>query len=319
MSCCTPVRANTRDPTNTRGLQKDLLEDIQRRFQRLKTAIRQKVGYQNDALHLMQDAPGSLLAANEKDRFEFVTRDDLITTFIRWLKTQIDDEILEPATEQAVRDGQHWLAPYIKAAAERGYQNATGRLMQAGVSVESRDLEVVFNLPVHRRQLQDLYTRAYANLKSITDDMADEIRDELTQGLADGDNPREMARRLTNRIETLRRTRAEVLARSEIIHSHTSETLTRYGEAPGEVGVNHAGWLAADDTRTCPFCRRLDGVTLTLREAREGAVEWRGQVYRLAPPSHPAGRCSLTPAVGVDLGSLPPLAERVPGTVLSGG
>lgn len=317
MSCCTPVSANARDPSNTKGLRVDLLKEIRRRSTALKTRIRQKIGYENDALHLMEDAPGGLLTSNEKDRFEFTTRQELIRKFVRWLRARINDEILEPATTQEVRGGEHWLARYIRPAAGRGYKTATGRLMQKGVSVENRDLAVVFNLPVHRRQLQQLYTRAYGNLTDITDDLADEIRDELTQGLADGDNPRDMARRLNERVSTIQKTRAETLARTEIIHSHTQEAITRYRDAGDDIGLRHTGRMTARDLDVCAFCRRTSDAVYTLDEFQSTVVLFRGQTYRLAPPSHPNGRCSPVPEIGVDAGSLSPLSERVPGRVVA--
>jgi len=319
MSCQhSKLSANSRDPTNTSGLQRDLIEDIRRRFQQLKTHIRKKIGYRNDALHLMQDAPGGLLTTNnDRERFEFVTREDLIETFMRWLKTRVNEDVLEPVGKQDVRDGGHWLSSYIRASAERGYQNATGRLMQAGVSVENRDLDVVFNLPTHRRQLQQLYSRAYSNLKDITDDLADEIRDELTTGLAEGVNPREMVRRLTERTDKIRRTRAETLAVTEVIHSHTQEAITRYREAGDNIGLRHTGRMTARDLNVCAFCRKTSDEVYTLDEFQSTVVLFRGQTYRLASPSHPRCRCSPVPEIGVDAGSLAPLAERVPGRVVT--
>lgn len=314
---CT-VTANSRDPTNTSGLRRDLLEDIRRRFRQLKTEIRRKIGYRNDALHLMESAPGGLLTSNDdRDRFTFTTRKELLRKFTRWLRAKINEEVLEPASGQEVREGRHWLASYIRAGAERGYQTATGRLMQKGVSVENRDVDVVFNLPVHRRQLQQLYTRTFGNLTDITDDLADEIRDELTRGLADGDNPREMARRLTERVDKIRRTRAETLARTEIIHSHTSEAITRYREAGDDIGLRHTGRMTARDLDVCAFCRKTSDEVYTLDEFESTAVLFRGQTYRLASPSHPNCRCSPVPEIGVDEGSLTPLAERVPGRVVA--
>ncbi len=318
-SCCTLVTANARDPTNTSGLRQDLLEDIRQRFKTLRSLIRRTVGYENDALGLKQGGPGRRVAGNadEKDGFEFITRQGLVKKFTRWLRARINDEILEPATTQAVRDGRHWLASYIRPAAGRGYKTATGRLMQKGVSVENRDLDVVFNLPTHRRQLQSLYSRAFENLRGITDDLADEIRDELTTGLAEGVNPREMARRLTERADKIRRTRAETLARTEIIHSHTSESIRRYREVDEDVGLRHTSRLTAQDLDVCAFCRKTADEVYTLSEFESTAVLFRGQTYRLASPSHPNCRCSPVPEIGVDAGSLAPLSERVPGRVVA--
>jgi SPP1 gp7 family putative phage head morphogenesis protein len=166
------------------------------------------------------------------------------------------------------------------------------------------------------KTLRDLYERTYQNLRGITDDMADIIRTELTEGFAAGENPRKIADRLTDKVSNLQKTRAETLARTEVINAHSEATLDEYENAGVDV-VGHGDWQATQDTRTCPFCRRISGERFTLDELRgDTAVEFRGQVYRLSPPSHPNGRCAILPAVGFD-GDLPPLSERVPGEIVS--
>jgi hypothetical protein len=71
----------------------------------------------------------------------------------------------------------------------------------------------------------------------------------------------------------------------------------------------------AGDTRVCPFCRRLNGVEMTIDEMLGTHVLWRGQIYRLAPPAHPDGRCTPLPSVGASPPT-EPLADRVPGTIV---
>ena len=179
MSCCTTT-ANVQlsdDPSGTRSLRQDFLKEVARRFRALRGRIRRKVGYQNDALHLMRDAPGSLVepsgnADEDRDRFEFVTRQDLVSKFLRWLRGAVREEVLEPVSVDGVRSGGHWTAPYIQAAYGKGWQQATGRLMREQVSVTAEDdIEGVLQLPIARRQLRKLYSRAFENLEGITDDI----------------------------------------------------------------------------------------------------------------------------------------------------
>jgi len=83
-----------------------------------------------------------------------------------------------------------------------------------------------------------------------------------------------------------------------------------------DIGLRHGDWQATPDNRTCAFCRRLSGATLSFDEMQNTRVRFRGQVYRLQPPSHSNGRCAILPSLGVDSDELPPLEERVPGTPL---
>jgi len=245
--------------------------------------------------------------------FRFTTTRAKVGAFVRWLRRQYNKQVLEPLGRPKVHDGEHYTATYIRRAYDRGWRMARGRLRTKGVAV-GKAVDP-FNIGISKRQLRRLYTRTYENLASIRDDMAPIVRDTLTEGIAEGRNPRRLADKLTREIRGIQHSQAEVLARTEVVHSHVEASLDRY-ERAGVDTVSHTEWLAADDTRTCPFCRRLDGVHLTLSEMRGTAVEWRGQVYRLAPPAHPNGRCSPAPMVGAD----PPqkrLSKRVPGTIIT--
>jgi len=146
-------------------------------------------------------------------------------------------------------------------------------------------LETVFRKPVHRDKLQLLYTRNFQALEGITDAVDKEVSRVLTQGLAEGVNPREAARRITDRVDKIGKTRATTLARTEIINAHAEGTLDRF-ERMGvdEVGVK-AEWQTAGDSRVCPICASLEGSTFTIDEAR-------GKL-----PAHPRCRCAFLPVV----------------------
>jgi hypothetical protein len=86
-------------------------------------------------------------------------------------------------------------------------------------------------MPVPRQTLREVYLRTYENLQSIESDMTEVVRETLLEGLRDGINPKEMARNLTDEIESLQKTRAEMLARTEVVQAYTSSTIDRYREA----------------------------------------------------------------------------------------
>jgi SPP1 gp7 family putative phage head morphogenesis protein len=80
------------------------------------------------------------------------------------------------------------------------------------------------------------------------------------------------------------RTRANALARTELVRAHAEGQLDAYvalGEK--EVGVM-AEWITAGDDRVCDLCQDLEGVVMTITEAR-GTI-----------PRHVNCRCAWIPA-----------------------
>mgnify|MGYP000633956011 CR=1 FL=1 len=308
MSTARTPTANRQGRATSTVVEEQFLAEMRRRWKRVRGLVRRTIGYENDAFGLTANA-------EEREAFDFPTDRGQIGAFLRWLRQALRDEVLEPMPREDVREGRHWTAAYIRAATKRGVNQSTGLLYQQEASVENIPDDDILSRPIFASTLRELYTRAYDNLRDITEDDADEIRETLTEGMAKGWNPRKMADRLTGELRELQRTRAETLARTETIEAHSEATLTNY-ERAGVDTVSHGEWQHTPGL-SCAFCRRLSGTELTLKEMRSGAVEWRGQVYRLKPPAHPNGTCVILPAVG---GEPPtsPLAERVPGTVLSG-
>jgi len=300
--------ANRRGRATSTVVEDQFLQEVRRRWERIRGLVRATVGYQNDAFDLRANA-------EEREAFDFPTDRGQAKSFLRWLRSVLQDELLEPVPARDVREGRHWTAAYIRAAVTRGVNQSTGLLFQQGASVENIPDDEIVTRPIFQQTLEQAYTRAYQNLRDITETEADDIRETITKGLAEGWNPRKMADRLTADLRSIQHSRAETLARTETIEAHSDATLRNY-ERAGVNTVSHGEWQATPGL-SCPFCRRLSGVELTLEEMASGAVEWRGSTYRLKPPAHPNGTCVILPGVG---GSPPssPLSERVPGTVLSG-
>lgn len=312
MSCCvsqsqTANATQSGDPTNTQQLRLAFRKEIRRRFRRVRGLIRQTVGYENDALRLSQSAN-----AEPPDAFTFDSDQGRIEQFYRWLSQTLREVVLGPVEPARLRRGEHWTAEYIRRGYLVGWHQGTGLLFQQGASVTRRDDADILNLPIPQQQLQQLYTRTFEQLDGITNDAADTIRGELTRGLRDGWNPRKMARRLTKELRSLQHTRAETLARTELINSHSTATLDRYEDADVTV-VSHGEWATADDDRVCAICQALEGGEFTTQEMRDTAFEMEGVSFsvRLRPPAHPNGRCVILPVVGGEPPSTP-LSERLP-------
>jgi SPP1 gp7 family putative phage head morphogenesis protein len=160
-------------------------------------------------------------------------------------------------------------------------------------------------MPVPRQTLREVYLRTYENLQSIESDMTEVVRETLLEGLRDGINPKEMARNLTDEIESLQKTRAEMLARTEVVQAYTSSSIDRYREA-GVSAVTQVERADASDSRVCPICKALDGritpmseietATFSFEPGEDDPPSLAGE-YAIAPPSHVGCRCALKPVI----------------------
>lgn len=346
-----PLRA---DPTRTATLRRIFMEDLNRRFARLKRSIRQLVVVE-DAFGLRQRRP--LTLSEERDygpdtvqnsrgtvggvdclasadqsafrtnasevfggsngsgpsgssgehirrppltahtRWAFHTDPQKVEAFQGWLKTQVDAEIL--AAQQAVEQG------YWQAYVEEGYRKGAGRAFDdtnkarravAGSTEQmafyegskEQFLASAFAQPVAIDKVKLLAGRVFTELKGVTEDMSTKITRNLTDGLVQGMNPREIARRMIkDGIGTKVRgiqSRALTIARTEVIRAHAEGQL----DAMERMGVTKVGvmveWSTAGDDRVCPACEELNGVVLDIKEAR-GII-----------PRHPNCRCAHIPA-----------------------
>lgn len=259
--------APQRDPTRTTTLRRRYASKLRGAFADINTALRQGV-VQNDAFGLRGDA----LAEAPRD-FTFDTDDKKVKAFDRWLKRQQRRDVLSIIS----RDENQ----YVRTAYSSGLSHAQRELLKAGIDADMADVEAAFNLPVHRDALQLLYTRNYQQLEGITNAVAQQINQELTQAFAAGENPRDVAERLTDRVDTVGKTRATTLARTETINAHSTATLNRYERAGIDEVGGKAEWSAAMDA--CDQCAALHGDTYPINEAR-GLL-----------PAHPNCRCAWIP------------------------
>jgi SPP1 gp7 family putative phage head morphogenesis protein len=286
----------------------------------IRGLIREAVGYENDVFGLAQENSQNRIgdddtADSDPDVFRFQSRDKNISQFMSWFLERLREGFFEPADIRAVENGEHWTGELLRLAYAQGWRQARNRLRQEGVSVgslpgsddENQGLIMALGtMPAPRRSLETIYRRTYQNLQSIESDMTEVVRAELLTGLRDGVNPRAMARNLTDEIESLQKTRAEMLARTETMNAYTEATLDRYREA-GVSAVTQVERADASDSRVCPICERLDGritpmseietATFTFEPGEDDQPSLAGE-YAVAPPSHPGCRCALKPVIG---------------------
>lgn len=293
------------DPTQTIVLRESFSRDMSCRFNELVSVVKHAIddqdcfGLKNMQVNQMQ-LPG-------EGAFNYPRSEVKMAQFMKWLQEQIDNGILEVRDLQQVGSSVEgaWTNKYIFDSYKRGVIRARMELRKFGANVPSIDdtggILVSMSTPFHLERLGLLYTRAFSELKGVTTVMDTQISRVLAQGLADGDNPRLLVRKLVAVIDgsgvgdlgitdTLGRyipakRRAEMIARTEIIRAHHKATIQEYRNW-GVLGIMVKGeWCTAGDDRVCTDCAELEGHVFTLDEI-ENMI-----------PAHPDCRCVALPYI----------------------
>jgi len=280
------------DPTRTGTIRRQFTAELNRRFTRLKRAML-KLIVEDDALGI-----GPRLAFNVTDNAGLFDPDSSfkkVEAFRKWLRSQIaldiiEDRIADLSDQWFVRYVQDGYAkgagrafddarkPYAKGYAEddstRGFYRGT----------KEEFLRSSFARPVAVEKVKLLAGRVFTELKGVTESMSTKLTRTLADGLVQGQSPRDIGRTIAKVVDGIDRTRADVIARTEIIRCHAEGQL----DALEEMGVEEVGvmveWLTAGDEKVCEECSSLETVVLTIEEAR-------GML-----PRHPRCRCAWTPA-----------------------
>lgn len=284
------------DPTRTMTLQNRFVADMTRRFRRVSKNITELV-VKDDAFGL--GSTDGVFKTNEQEVTEnqqvpfqawrFQTNAQKVRSYRRWLKKQVDAHILTPVGGIS---GKPWTAPYIESAYKKGAIRAYTDLRaedlanQPTIFTGGREefIRTAFSAPEVTQKIELLFTRAFTELEGVTAAMDQQMSRILAEGLSQGHGAAKIARNLRENVTKMTRTRANVLARTEIVRAHSEgqlDAFERLGET--EVGVM-AEWITAGDERVCPECSALEGVVMTIKEAR-GLI-----------PRHPNCRCAWIPA-----------------------
>lgn len=146
---------------------------------------------------------------------------------------------------------------------------------------------------------------------SITDTQYARLRWSLMEGIADGESIWTLRKRIEEAME-IARTRAEMIARTEVLKASNRGSLLSY-KMSGL--VEGKAWSATYDRRTCEACAEMDGKTMPLDEPffkkgddtvfenpgeafegtpTEGGVEMKFDYEEIQhPPLHPSCRCTI--------------------------
>ena len=272
-----------RDPTRTTMLRKKFMADMTRRFKVLSKAI-QVLVVDEDCFGL--EGPAILQV---RQVWRFRTDAQKVKAYRGWLQQQVDANILSPVGGIS---GKPWTAPYIESAYKKGglraYTDLRAEELANHPSLfkggQAEFIRTAFGQPEALHKIELLYERAFDELRGVTDVMGQQMSRTLAEGLSQGYGPGKIARNLRTNVTTITRTRANVIARTEIVRAHAEGQLDAYKRlGVKEIGVM-AEWSTAGDERVCIECGELEGVVMTIEEAR-GLL-----------PRHPNCRCAWIPA-----------------------
>lgn len=294
------------DPTHTVTLRNVFAREMKRRFRELTKVIKVSV-VDRDCFGLKPAVQGNQMNSTIPKQFNFGRSSDKVAAFMAWLQQQVEKGILDVRIFNQVGSAVEsaWTNRYIYDSYKRGVLRARQEMLKVGMDIPSMEetggINATLSLPFHVDRLGLLFTRTFNDLKGITDEMDTLISRVLTQGIADGDSPLLLARKL---VEVINNTgggdlslvdsigrfisaerRAVILARTEIIRAHHVATIQEYRNW-GVLGIKVlAEWQTAGDDRVCDKCASLQGKIYTLDEI-ENKI-----------PLHPQCRCIALPFI----------------------
>lgn len=296
------------DPSRTLTLRRSFESALYKRFRWLKGLINTSI-ITNDAFGLKIDTDLSVPGRSAesfrmnqagpipKEKFAFERDPKKVSLFMDWLREQIDLGILEivPGEQLGQAVEIAWTNQYIQTAYQKGMLRARQELNNKGYEVPTYDdapggLIGAFNRPFHADKVGIIYSTTFEGLEGITNEMVKQSSGILARGIAEGKNPREIAKQINDRVDKIGITRARTLARTSIIQAHHAATIQEYRNW-GVAGVSVlAEWVTAEDSRVCEKCKQM---------ARKNNGYGRGiftldQIEGLIP-LHPNCRCVAIP------------------------
>lgn len=273
-----------RDPSRTTSLRRRFEIDFRKR---LKDVSRRcwKFLVIEDELGLK---PRSKITIMQRT-YQFRTNPQKLAAFKQWLNTQLNQTVL--VTNVA---GQPWSNQYLESAYKKGLLRSYTDANRAKWAIQplvafqtTREAFIAssFFAPESIDKLQLLFTRAFDQLNGVSAAMSQQLNRLLTEGLTAGYGPEKIARNIDNSITKIDRTRARVIARTEVINAHAEGQLDGFKRLGIDTVSAKVEFLTAGDERVCDQCSSLEGQEYKVDEAHN------------IIPVHPNCRCCWIPVV----------------------
>jgi len=292
--------ASRLDPTRTTSLRLRFMRQINKRFDALKRDIRISI-VDRDCFGIQPEELILVMAATPARAFEFQRTEVKIAGFMAWLEEQERLGILEMAYRHGIVGLAEtpWTDVYIDTAYRQGIRRGGQELRRAGYAVPDWEavpggIGSVMAQPIHAERIAVIYSRTYEDLKSVTQftnaqvrrQIADGLTSGLARGLAEGKNPKVIARELykdvVNRVDKIGKVRARMIARTEIIRAHHVASIQEYRRAEAEGIIIMVEWLTGGNP--CAICAEMGAGGPYKLEAVEGMI-----------PVHPNCTCCTRP------------------------
>lgn len=260
-----------KDPTMSKALIFRYSRDFNSRFNKLKKAVKDKIK-EPGFLKTAETIPVSLSALEER-RYEYLFVPETFRSFQEWLDAQVAALFLTYETGAGIiAPGGFWANTYIYTAYQKGIRQALQDMKVLGYkSLETESTSVVasFNSPFHADRVQLLYSRAFNDMKGLTETMKPLLADTLAKGMAQGIGPNQIASRIVREVDGINKVRARRIARTEIITAHVTANLNTFEAIASIIGEEvKVQWWTALDERVRSTHRRRHGVIYTLTQAR---------------------------------------------------
>lgn len=264
------------DPSKTKTLRQEFAQRLRGIWGRISAQAYHDIT-ERDVFGLQDSLVNNADPTSIRD-LSFETDDSKIEAFKKWLRRQAKKGRVEVFT----RGGN----TYIKSAYQRGMRNADTALRKQGVEVpQDVEISAEFNMPVHKQQVQQLYTRVLSEWEGVVAAVEQQVGRALADGFVQGEGVYKIAKRIRDRIGSIGKKRATDIARTEIIRASADGALNRFQQHGGEKVAGEAEFLATDDDRVCPICENLDGNIYLIENAR-GLI-----------PQHTNCRCTWVPYI----------------------
>lgn len=264
---------NKLDPSRTRMLRLKMMREMRRRFLSIAKEIDEFIG-KEDAFGLNEPVPFQLEGKQFYNigQYRFLTDPQKTAQFRLWLQDKIDKNVL---TTIGGTVGKPWTADYIETAWKKG-------MLRSYVDVNKDDvvkplawyegnkeqfIREAFFQPETLTKVEILSTRAFENMKGLTDTMRTQLNRILSDGLVAGWNTKRVAREMRQRISSLTRTRAMAIARTEIVYAQAEGQLDGFKRLGVTEVTAAVEWSTAGDKLVCAECSSMEGMTFTLDEA----------------------------------------------------
>lgn len=227
------MHSKKKDPTSTMTLRNRAVSQANRRFNTIKTAIRQKL--------LADDVPDNAEKVDE---------------FMLWLNRQTKLEILEESETIATDKSNHWLNLFIAIAYVKGAEK-TRRFIGGKISDKSLiPVSSIFSNPTHIDRAKLIYTRTHSQLKGVTEAMGQQIARVLADGILQGKGIEAIAKEMSDRVDKIGKVRARLIARTEIIKAHNLAAIKEAENLEAMLGIEvKMLWQTSLDGRERPTHR----------------------------------------------------------------